>query len=144
MERKKPKLMRAQVQNADGTKELKTIRVDDLGEIRRHESLQPELAERAEKLFARIGSMLQPTMEKWLDGFLCDQNPDREIAIWERIADVADKLWVEQPRQFSNLDRKKLTTVIIAISSGLVDIPSQIKGVTDDQVKFVRAAYEAA
>jgi hypothetical protein len=136
--------MRAQVQNADGTKELKTIRVDDLGEIRRHKSLPPDLAERAEKLFPRIGSVLQPTMEKWLDGFLCDQNPDREIAIWERIADVADKLWLAQPRQLSTLDKKKLTTVIIAISSGLVDIPSQIKGTNDEQVKLIRDAYGAA
>jgi hypothetical protein len=82
-------------------------------------------------------------MEKWLDGFLYDQNPDNETVIWERIADVTDKLWVEQPKQLKSLDRKTLTLAVIAISSGIVDIPSQLKGINDEQVELIRAAYSA-
>jgi hypothetical protein len=142
MEREKPKLMRVLVQNEDGTNEHKTVRADSLHcGNRKRDTLPPDLLERAEKVFSRAGNLIQPNMEKWLDGFLRDQNPHKEIAIWERIADVTDKLLGHKPKELEHLDRSALAWIVIAVSSGVVDIPSQIKGVTDEQVEIVRNAY---
>ena len=146
MEREKPNLIRVQVEKEDGTVEHKTIRADQVkvGTVRRHESLPTELTERIKKLYPRAGKLAHPTLAKWLDGFLFDQNPENEVLVWERIADVTDKLWVEQPKQLASLDRKTLTMIVIAVSNGAVDIPSQVKGVTDKQVEIIREAYAAA
>jgi hypothetical protein len=144
MEREKPKMMRVLVQKEDGTKEYKTVPADSIRSgIRKHETLPPDLVERAKKLFPRAGNAVYPTMQKWLDCFLCDQYPDQEIAIWEQIADVTDKLWLEEPKPLAHLDRKTLTHVVIAVSTNTVDIPSQIDGVTDEQVEIIRTAWAA-
>jgi hypothetical protein len=56
---------------------------------------------------------------------------------------VTDKLWLDEPKPLAGLDRKTLTHVVIAISSNTVDIPSQIDGVTNEQVEIIRTAWAA-
>jgi hypothetical protein len=146
MERQKPKLVRVRVQNPDGTSEMKTVNMANLktSPTRRHESLPPELERRAKLLYERVGYLLYPKIEKWLDGFCFDQNPDTEIEKWERIATVVDQLWLDTPKVLKRLDKPTLTRLIIAVSSDMVDIPSQLKGVNDEQVELVRRMYAKA
>jgi hypothetical protein len=152
-ERQKPTLIRAQVVNEDGSVEDTTVNVEDIrGGVRRHESLPSELTERVNKLYPRVGNLIQPSAAKWLEMFLFDSNPEGEVIVWERIADVADALWVDPPSELRSkndsvnelrkLDRKTLVRVVLCVSMNMVDIPSQVRGVTDRQVELVRTAYQ--
>ena len=141
--RQKPLLLRASQTDADGTVKNTAINADDIkpSERRRNE-LPPDLKLRAGALFGRVGKTLNATREKWYDGFLRDLNPEREIAVWERIADVTDALWASEPQELRKLDRRSLLRAVLMVSSELVDIPSQVPGITDDGVNVIRAAYE--
>jgi hypothetical protein len=138
-EREKPTIMR--VRDA-ATGQMKAMRQDDIktGE-RRHEKLPPDLEAQADELFPRVGKIMGHTIQSWRDGFCYDMHPDREIKVWGHIANVADRLWVDQPKVLKNLDRATLTRLVVAASTGMVDIPSQIKGVTDAMVDHVRGEY---
>lgn len=82
-------------EDTDGT--MKAIAGDGLKDSGpRHAQLPPELQARADKLLDRIGKYLGHTEQSWRDGFCRDMHPDRQIKLWERIADVEDYLWVKQ------------------------------------------------
>jgi len=76
------------------------VNVDSLKNILpaplRHTSLG-KLEGRARKLYERVGKFLCPTYEQWELGFLRDTHPEREIRIWEWIADHFEKLRQENP-----------------------------------------------
>jgi hypothetical protein len=141
--RKKPLLLRASQTDADGTVKNTAINANDIkpSERRRNE-LPPDLKLRADALFARVGNTLNTTREKWHDGFLRDLNPEREIAVWERIADVTDALWASEPQELRKLDRRSLLRAVLMVSSQMIDIPSQVAGITDEGVAVIRAAYQ--
>ncbi|WP_315725638.1 MULTISPECIES: toll/interleukin-1 receptor domain-containing protein [unclassified Bradyrhizobium] len=52
----------------------------------RHLRLSSELLSRVRLIRAALLEVHPLSMEAWIDGFRRDTNPDREIAIWERIA----------------------------------------------------------
>ena len=141
--RKKPLLLRASQTDADGTVKNTAINADDIkSSERRRNELPPDLKHRADALFERVGTTLNATREKWYDGFLRDQNPEREIAVWERIADSTDALWSSEPKALRKLDRPSLLRAVVMVASGIVDIPSQVAGLTDEGVAVIRAAYQ--
>lgn len=137
-ERNKPAIIRGAVVDSSGKKVgTKAMRADQIRTGgKRHESLPPELLDRAMPLWERSGKWVGITKEKWIDGFLHDLNPDKEIAIWERIADVIDELW-EGPIG-KKLTRENLARAVVQVSSGMVDVPSQVQGVTDKHVAVIR------
>ena len=59
--------------------------------VRRREKLPPDLEAKASAVYAVLGRHLNQTIEKWLDGFCFDMNPDKEIAIWETYAQIYAK-----------------------------------------------------
>lgn len=140
--RQKPLLVRADQVGDDGSVKKATINAEDMKPSeRRRDELPPDLKCRADALFDRVGKTLSATREKWYDGFLRDQNPEREIAVWERIADVTDTLWASGPKELHKLDRRSLLRAVLMVSSEMVDIPSQVAGITDEGVAVIRAAY---
>src|SRR5215217_4116847 len=132
-ERQKPKLVR--VLNAK-TGKPETINIADikLGNDG-HNTLTPELMARAEKLYERLGHYMK-SKSGWMDGFLSDQHPDREIAIWERMANVVDRMWDSPTTR--KLRRLDLIRAVVATTSGMIDVPSQVNGVTDEMVNEIR------
>jgi hypothetical protein len=52
---------------------------------RKHECLSPELTARAKAIWQIVKRVCwwQQTEGQWVDGFLYDDHPEREIAIWE-------------------------------------------------------------
>jgi hypothetical protein len=137
--REKPSLIRAHM--SDGTR--KAVRTDEIttGPLL-HKTLAPDLEARISILFARVGKYINNNLAEWREDFLRDQVPESEVVVWEHIADVVDRLWIEQPKVLSKLNRQSLLRVVIAISISAVDIPSQIPGVTDEMVASVRDAFE--
>jgi hypothetical protein len=53
----------------------------------RHQGLSPKQMERIYKLRDTLAEVEHSSIEKWVDNFKRDANPDKELAIWERIAD---------------------------------------------------------
>ena len=51
-----------------------------------HEQLSEEQLRRIKKLHETFAAVDSSSLEKWIDNFKRDANPDSEIAIWERIA----------------------------------------------------------
>jgi len=49
--------------------------------------LSPKQMERIYKLRDTLAEVEHSSIEKWIDNFKLDANPDKELAIWERIAD---------------------------------------------------------
>jgi hypothetical protein len=143
-ERKKPLLVRAAQIQEDGTVKETTINAGDMkpGERCRDE-LPPDLKARVDAVYERVGRSFSKTREDWHDGFCRDQNPDREIGIWERIADVTDDLWASEPKVLQRLNRTSLLRAVLMVASGMVDIPAQVPGITDEGVAVIRAAYAA-
>jgi len=62
-----------------------------LGEEKRHDSLPEELLARIRTIRQRLGDCDWMTWDQWVDGFLFDANPDREIDIWLRTTKVFDE-----------------------------------------------------
>jgi hypothetical protein len=138
-ERKKPLIFRAEDAT---TGERQAVRADDLHKPpRQRDKLPPELETKANELYDRIGKMIGLSKAEWYDGFLYDQHPENELKIWWTIAEISDFLWKQQPKALANLKRDRLTRLVIAVSSGVVDIPSQMGDVTDEQVQVVRDFY---
>jgi hypothetical protein len=51
-----------------------------------HEQLSEEQLRRIRKLHESFAEVDRSPLEKWIDNFKRDENPDSEIAIWERVA----------------------------------------------------------
>ena len=138
--RRKPVLL--QVRDAEGGS-LSTTRADSLKRAAKpqHARLTDAQAERSDQLFRRIGHWFKPTPVAWGEGFLYDLHPEAEIRVWEHIADVVDALWVAEPKVLAKLNRSRLARLVVAVSTRVVDIPSQMSDVTDEMVDAVKRAF---
>lgn len=140
--RRKPTIVRAQVVDATtGLSATQAVRLESLKDspVRRHASLTPELAERADAVWRRVAHWLGTDKAGFLEGLLKDQNPDKEIAIWEQIGRVVDEMWDHELSRA--LNRPQLVRAVLGVSMGVVDLPSQVPGVTDELVAAVRKQY---
>src|SRR4051794_22436598 len=56
-----------------------------LGEVR-HKELPVELVERIRKVASALEEVLSDPLEKWIEDFRRDDDPESEVVIWERVA----------------------------------------------------------
>lgn len=54
----------------------------------RHEPFAPELRDRIAQIKAALDEVHPMSLKEWEDGFRQDMHPEREIALWERVAAV--------------------------------------------------------
>ena len=66
------------------------------GPIKR-QGLSPKQMERIYKLRDTLAEVEHSPIEKWVDNFKQDANPDKELAIWERIADGYTRYCSKRP-----------------------------------------------
>ena len=90
----------------------------------RHESLPPELLEQINANYEVIGPYLGMTLEQFEIDFMRDMHPEREVALWCRIA----KAWLAYHEDFlgnetlPNEEERKLLGALVAISTGVEDV----------------------
>jgi hypothetical protein len=102
--------------------EIRNMKLKDLrpGRIQ-HESLPDELLETIHAIYEAIGPFLSMNLEQWELGFMRDMHPEREVAVWCRIA----KAWYSYHERFTELkalpveDEQKLIGVLIGVSTGI-------------------------
>ncbi|MBO0725978.1 MAG: hypothetical protein J2P52_10295 [Blastocatellia bacterium] len=79
------------VSRKDKSQEAKAAKLTDLASLKpepiRHQGLSPGQMERIYKLRNTLAEVERSPIEKWVDNFKRDANPDKELAVWERIAD---------------------------------------------------------
>jgi hypothetical protein len=90
----------------------------------RHESLPPDLLGQIRAVYQVIGPHIDMTLEQFEIGFMRDMHPEREVALWCRIA----KAWLAYHEDFleneilPNEEERKLLGALIAISAGVEDV----------------------
>ncbi len=82
---------------------------------KKHQSLSDDLVLRAKMIYSLVGDAVQSTMghdlDKFIDCFLYDLHPDREIAVWEKIAIVYHDLTVGKEQTRSEMNEIFLAAV---------------------------------
>jgi hypothetical protein len=63
----------------------------------RHQRLSPNQMERIYKLRDVLAEVEHSPIEKWVDNFKRDVDPDKELTIWERIADSYTRYCSKRP-----------------------------------------------
>ena len=61
------------------------------------QGLSPKQMERIYKLRDSLAEVEHSPIEKWVDNFKRDANPDKELAVWERIADGYTRYCSKRP-----------------------------------------------
>ena len=90
----------------------------------RHESLPPDLLGQIRAVYDVIGPHLDMTLEQFEIDFMRDMHPEREVALWCRIA----KAWLADHEDFlgnetlPNEEERKLLGALVAISTGVEDL----------------------
>jgi hypothetical protein len=64
----------------------------------RHDSLTPQQADRLRAIQAALAEVDTNPLEKWIEAFRRDVNPDREISIFEAIAQAYQTFCAARPR----------------------------------------------
>lgn len=83
----------------------------------RHKNLHPLYVNSIRLIRASLFDVYPKSLEFWLDGFKRDLNPEREIAIWERIATVY--LEYSSLQELSIEQKHAAFSVIVLLSMGL-------------------------
>ena len=65
----------------------KRVKVDDVRFIRYRNLLPEDLVERIKRLHPIIREVFPCSLDRWVDSFHYDINPDMEIEIWERMVE---------------------------------------------------------
>jgi hypothetical protein len=143
----KPAMVRVQVLDDQGNPTgMKTVNVDDLkSSSEQRSTLTPDQTARAHALWNRIGLTARTDLDEdgWVQMFSRETDPDRELQVWTAIASTVEELWNDT--KFSKqLVKEFLVKAVIGVSIGMVDIPSQCRGVTDKHVAVIRSKLSDA
>jgi hypothetical protein len=90
----------------------------------RHESLPAELLDQIRAVYEVIGPHIDMTLEQFEIEFMRDMHPQREVALWFRIA----KAWLAYHEDFlgnktlPDEEERKLLGALVAISTGVKDV----------------------
>jgi hypothetical protein len=91
-----------------------------------HDTLPDNLVERIKILKGTLTEIFPQTLEEWIDGFRMDMHPEREISIWENMADkyvrllkIHSRTTQEERREmFGSLLTESFETDPIVMSNG--------------------------
>jgi hypothetical protein len=108
----------------------------------RNDSLPPELLELVQAVYDVIGPYISTTLEQFEIGFMRDENPSDEVAVWCSITAV----WIAYHEKhlddelLPDEDEKKLLGALISISTGVEDV--DVLGVPPDVGWKLLACYD--
>lgn len=122
-------------------KDIKMIKISDIDEGPiRHPVLPDDLLERI-KVFTEILSEVdKTTLEASIDGFKRDANPEKEVIIWERIANTY-QLYIAHNAIEALATRKEVFSILLGVSMGMEEWDN-IKHLTKDQINHLVLNYK--
>jgi hypothetical protein len=105
-------------------------RIRKLETVAYHDSLPEELLVRIRKVWDIVkDGCYEPSLERFEAGFLFDMHPEKEVAIWEWIADKYGKvrsMVVHAGCEATPDDLKKLQAIVVAASSGVPEMQKKL------------------
>ena len=113
------------------------IKISDVqpGPIR-HASLPPDLIKRIKSFKQILGEVETSTLEKTIKNFQRDQHPEREVAVWERIA-AAYRLYVCENPSDNMAIKRDVYRVLLGASMGTQDFGDTIRHLSREQINEV-------
>lgn len=111
-----------------------------------HDSLPKELLERGAVLWNRIGRFVKAGegKDKWIDGFRIEAHPDREMLVWEIVADACDLYFEANPSaKSSRTARSRIIGTMLGVSFGALNVQQYAKIDAKLEAELVRC-YNAA
>ena len=97
-------------QGSLSTDEMEGVREDHIC----HEQLDPESEQVCRDLYGCIGHVIEPSFEKWELSFLRDAHPERELEVWQTIAE-AYRTYIAEHR---DCNQRVAVNSFVAISMG--------------------------
>ncbi len=88
----------------------------------RHEQLNDDQLRRIKKLQETFAEVDKSSLETWIDNFKRDMNPDKEIAVWERIAKNYTKYISQRELSLEGKEDTLKTLLMCSMSSDEEDI----------------------
>ena len=145
--RQKPKIIRVNVHSPDGSITNEARNMDDLhtAKVKRHHALPHDLARRAKAVWKRTVEVSHVSSQTaFLDGFCYDTHPDREISMWEQIAQVYEMAMEARTGGDATTlqERKQLLGAAIGITINAVDMEGS-QGIPDAVTVEIRGYFEA-
>ncbi|MEA3188676.1 MAG: hypothetical protein QOD99_2506 [Chthoniobacter sp.] len=111
----------------------------------RHATLTPQQIERLRKLQAALAEVDYSPLEKWIDDFRHDADPDREISVFEAIAQAYQAFCSARPR---TLPQKQDVIGLLLERSGTTDedvlAHRKLKVLTTEQAREALSYYKKA
>jgi hypothetical protein len=101
----------------------------------RHPTLPAEFIERIRAFKEILGDADPVSLAKTIDSFKRDANPDRELAIWERIASIFQMYLSHNPTTDLSV-RKDIFAVLVSASMG-IEKCENITHLSDNQIKHL-------
>jgi hypothetical protein len=132
---------------------IRTLDVNQVGSIVRHEALTQEQSERCLSVYKRIGRFLGDPFENFEAGFLCDNSPDRELLVWETMASAFEMakpkdedrvavarllLWLSIQNQLPRTSEWSLSGLVIDRVVLAWQFAKQVTGITNTLVTVER------
>src|SRR5262249_47810782 len=100
-------------------KDLRRVKIENIkrNPTFRHETLPASLIERIRNFTAILAEVLDTPFEEVIDEFRRDAHPEREVEVWERIAQYYQEATASQP-DLSREDKKEIFSVLLKKSMG--------------------------
>jgi hypothetical protein len=138
--------VRAQTAPSSSSTPIERIKTQQIeaGPVR-HAALTSQQIARIQKLQASLADVDNSPIEKWLDDFKRDENPDREIAVFEAITQAYQTFCSAQQR---TLPQKREAYGLLLERSGTTDEDAlrnyQLKTLSVNDAKEVLSYYRKA
>ena len=100
-----------------------------------HQTLAADLIERIKAYNKKLGDADQVTVDEAVDGFRRDLNPDKEVAIWERIAHIFQH-FTDGHQITDEVRRLEILRALLLISTGAE--VKETATLTRDQINELR------
>lgn len=99
--------------------DIQMVPIDDLNFEKKADSLSAELIDRITLIYHTFRPYLNASLEQTIDNFKYDTNPDKEIALWERMGQTVLTLKYQD-----NWPDEKITKgvkVVLGLSMGQIE-----------------------
>lgn len=108
----------------------------------RHGELSPDQMERIRKLRDTLAEVDHSSIEKWVDNFRRDADPDNELAIWERIANAYSHYCSQKQLSLSAKEDVFQALILRSMASEQEVLNHvELKALTVDEVKEVLKGF---
>lgn len=88
--------------------------IDSKRRIRHPDGLGPELEKECREVWELVGKLARPSYEQWEFGFLCDEHPEKELAVWRSIGEALNAFMADH----LEADPQQIMRLLLTVAGG--------------------------